>query len=137
MPGSARYFVMLDGLRGRGKRRVPNLVVRRFTGNLLGFFKDAVDRRTIDRLLLGVVHFEDLFQPHDMTFGLAQVARQALLQARICRLVDHCRQVLHDLLLGVEHVLQLMDEKFVQVFDVFGEKAHDLSSQMTGAKPST
>src|ERR1043165_1919571 len=49
---------------------------------------------------------------------------EALAQLRVGGVFDHRRQRLQDLVIGVIRVLQAMQEKVLQRFDVFGEKAH-------------
>jgi hypothetical protein len=49
---------------------------------------------------------------------------ETLLQRFIAGLFDHRREILHDLLLGVIDILELMNEEIVDGLNVFGKEAH-------------
>jgi hypothetical protein len=57
-------------------------------------------------------------------FGLFEMLAQAFGQIAVGRLVDHLGKRLHDLVLGVEDVLQAMQEQVVHRGDVLAEEAH-------------
>ena len=57
-------------------------------------------------------------------FGLRKMLLEAGLQLRVGRLLDHLRQRLLDLLLGVVDVAQRVHEEVVQRLDVLRKEAH-------------
>ena len=75
-----------------------------------------------------LVHHEDLLDPLDLILGLGQVVLEGLLELGVTDLLDHLRQRLGDLLLGVIDVLQGMDEEIVQGLDRLGKQTHLLHS---------
>jgi hypothetical protein len=70
------------------------------------------------------MHLEDFFKPGDLALGFGEMRLEAVLEAGIACLLDHVRQVLRDLRLGVIDILQRMHEEVVRRFNVLGEKAH-------------
>jgi hypothetical protein len=66
----------------------------------------------------------NLFEALHMRFGFIEMSHKALLELLIRCLFGHFRQRLHELLLGIIDVLQLMQEQIVHGLDVFGEKSH-------------
>ena len=70
------------------------------------------------------MHAEHLLDHFDVLLGFSQMRLERLLQLRICRLRNHLRQRLGDLLFGVVDVLQRVDEQVVECFDVLREKTH-------------
>jgi hypothetical protein len=84
----------------------------------------AVDRRTIDRLYLCAKHLEHLLQPLHMGLGFIEMRQKALFELLVAGLAGHFRKRLHELLLGVIDVLQLMHEQVVHGLDVFAEQSH-------------
>ena len=77
----ARDLVMLDRLRRRDQRRIEHRLVGDLAGDLVGFLDDPVDRRAGNGLGLLAQQLEDLLQPRDLAFGLAQVRLEAGLGA--------------------------------------------------------
>jgi len=115
---------MLDRLRGGEHRGVEDLLVGHLAHDLLSLVQDAVHRGAVHALDLLAVHLEDLLQALHLSLGLAQVCLERLLELGRARLLDHLRQRLQDLVLGVVDVLQRVDEQVVHGLDVLGEHAH-------------
>jgi hypothetical protein len=69
---------------------------------------------------------EDALQPGDLPFRLAQVRLEAGTERGCGGLADHLRQRLRDLVLGVVHVLKLVEEQVVEGDDVLAEEAHGI-----------
>ena len=61
------------------------------------------------------MQLEHLLQALDLVLGFREVRLKALLELRIGRLVDHLRQRLRDLVLGIVDVLQRVHEQVVKV----------------------
>ena len=70
------------------------------------------------------MHLEYLFEALHMRPGFIEMGQKALLELLIRRLLGHFRKRLHELLLGVVDVLQLVHEQIVHGFDVFSEESH-------------
>ena len=68
---------------------------------------------------------EDLIQPLDLLVGFFEMSFQTLRQIAVGRLIDHLRQRLGDLLLGVIDVLQTVQQQVVHRLDVFRKQSHD------------
>ena len=60
----------------------------------------------------------------DLLVGLFEMGFETLRKIAICRLVDHLRQRLGDLLLGVIDILQTVQHQVVHCFDVFRKQSH-------------
>ncbi len=67
---------------------------------------------------------EHLLETLDLVLRLGQVGLEALLELRVRRLLDHLRQRLGDLVLGVVDVLQCVHEQVIHRLDVRREQAH-------------
>ena len=115
---------MLGGLRGVDQCRIQHRFVRDLAGGLIGFLDDAVDGGTVDRLRLGPMHLEHLFEALNVRFGFIEMGQETLLELLVCRLLGHFRKRFHKLLLGIIDVLQLIHEQVVHRLDVSGKESH-------------
>jgi len=61
-----------------------------------------------------------------MAVRLVEMALEAGFEHFVTRLVDHARQRLRNLLLGIIDIPQRMDEEIVERRDILGEKSHGL-----------
>ena len=73
----ARDLVMLDRLRIRDDRGIENRLVVDFTGGLVRFLDQAVDRRAVRAVRLLAELREDLLQPLDLLVRLFQMLLEA------------------------------------------------------------
>ena len=62
---------------------------------------------------------KDLIEPLDLLVGFLKMVLQTLRQVAVGGLLDHLRQRLGDLLLGVIDILQAMQQQVVHRLDVF------------------
>ena len=80
------------------------------------------------------MHLEHLLEPLHVGLGFVEMRQEALLELLVGRLLGHLRQRLHELLLGIIDVLQLVHEQIVHGFDVFGKKSHCAGSLIDGTR---
>src|SRR5215475_681482 len=117
-------LIMLGRLRRVDQRGIQHGLVGDFARSLVSLLDDAVDRRTVDRLHRKTMHLEDLLEPLDVSLCFLEMRQKALFQLGIRGLVRHLRQRLHQLLLCIVDVLQLVREQVIHGLDVFGEQSH-------------
>ena len=67
--------------------------------------------------------FRNLFEPLDLLLGLFEMAFKPG-QIAVGGLIDHLRQRLNDLMLGVIDVLKTVQKQIFHRFDVFRENSH-------------
>ena len=120
----ARDLVVLHRLRGGDEAGIHHVLVVDLADQILAFLQDAVDRRALLALRIGVHQLEHLAQPVHLAFRFGQMLLEARAQLRVRRLLDHVGQRLHDLVLGVIEVLQPVHEQVVEVLDVLAEESH-------------
>src|SRR3954447_23975063 len=117
-------LVMLDGLRGSHDRSVEHGLVLDFARGRVGFLDQAVDRRAVGARGLFAELVEHLLEPLDLLIGFLQMALEALRKIAVGRQVNHLRQRLGDLLFGVIHILQPVQQQIVHRLDVFRKQSH-------------
>ena len=123
---------MLDRLRGADHRGIENLLVLHFPGDLVGFRNEPVHRGTFDSLRFLTKLLENLVEARDLIFGLFEMVAQAFCELAIGRLIDQLGKRLHDLALGVVHVLETMHQQVIHRFNVFCEQAHEAAPYLAG-----
>jgi hypothetical protein len=71
-------------------------------------------------------HLEHLIEAADLLFRLFEMVFESPAQVPVGGLIDHLGQRFHDLVLGIENILQAVHEKIVHRLDVFAEEAHGI-----------
>src|SRR5207247_9849901 len=90
-----------------------------------GCRNEPVDGGTLDSLGFLTKLFENLVEACDLIFGLFEMVAQAFRELAIGRLIDQRGQRLHDLALGVVHVLETMQKQVIHRFNVLRKQAHE------------